>query len=318
MNANTNRYRTIGRRSFVSRVLAATAMAACSRVEAETVPSGGGWIDAHVHVWTPDVKRYPLDASFGVESMRPKSFTPEELFAHCKPVGVNRIVLIQMSFYRFDNRYMLDVIEKHPGTFSGVGIVDHEEPDVSTKMKKLAEAGVRGFRIRSKKDSVSWKDDAGMARLWQTARDEGLAVCPLINPRDLPQVDAMCKAYPGTNVIIDHFARVGIDGRVQEKNLRSLCPLAKYPTVHVKTSAFYALGKKKPPYEDLLPMIRRVRDAYGANRLMWASDCPFQVQAGHDYKSSIDLIRDRADFLSEAEKTEILRGTAERLFFSKG
>ena len=33
-------------------------------------------------------------------------------------------------------------------------------------------------------------------------------------------------------------------------------------------------------------MIRTLRDAFGANRLMWATDCPYQVQDGHTYADS--------------------------------
>src|SRR5262245_46303125 len=61
-----------------------------------------GYIDAHVHVWTPDVKKFPLAEGFKPADMKPPSFTPEELFAHARPCGVTRVVLIQMSFYRFD------------------------------------------------------------------------------------------------------------------------------------------------------------------------------------------------------------------------
>jgi predicted TIM-barrel fold metal-dependent hydrolase len=60
------------------------------------------FIDAHVHVWTPDTARYPLAPGFKKEDMKPASFTPEELFRHCKPAGVGRVNLIQMSFYGFD------------------------------------------------------------------------------------------------------------------------------------------------------------------------------------------------------------------------
>ena len=74
-----------------------------------------GTIDAHVHVWTPDTQKYPLAPGYKKENMQPPSFTPEELFAHCKPEGVERIVLIQMSFYGFDNSYMLDAMRTHPG-----------------------------------------------------------------------------------------------------------------------------------------------------------------------------------------------------------
>ena len=57
----------------------------------------------------------------------PRRFTPEDLFRHAKPAGVNRAVLVQMSYYYpkdpassvigrgFDNSYMLAMIAKHPG-----------------------------------------------------------------------------------------------------------------------------------------------------------------------------------------------------------
>jgi hypothetical protein len=49
---------------------------------------------------------------------------------------------------------------------------------------------------------------------------------------------------------------------------------------------------------------------------MWASDCPFQVDPGHNYHDSIALIRDRLDFLTAEDKDWMLRGTAEKVFFA--
>ncbi|NND96971.1 MAG: amidohydrolase [Pirellulaceae bacterium] len=306
----------ISRRDFAAMVSASAAITCTKDLSAADTPVGSGWIDAHVHVWTPDTKSYPLDKNFTIDSMKPASFTPEELFAHTKPAGVDRIVLIQMSFYNFDNSYMLDVMAKHPGVFGGVGIVDHRNPNVATEMRKLASAGVKGFRLHARGDAAnSWPQDKGMATVWKTAQEGDLAVCPLINPSDLSSIQALCKQFPQTKVVIDHFARVGISGTVQQDQLDALCRLADFPHTHVKTSAFYALGKKSPPYTDLLPMIRRVLDAYGSQRLMWASDCPYQVQGKHSYEASIALIRDHADFLTQSDKENILRGTAERLFF---
>ena len=82
-----------------------------------------------------------------------------------------------------------------------------------------------------------------------------------------------------------------------------------------KPLLFTRLGKGKPPYLDLLPMIQRIVNAYGAERLMWASDCPYQVQAPHTYQDSLDLINKHANFLSTDDKTAILSSTAEKIFF---
>jgi predicted TIM-barrel fold metal-dependent hydrolase len=39
------------------------------------------YIDAHSHVWTPDVGHYPLVKGFTASDMKPRSFTAEELLA---------------------------------------------------------------------------------------------------------------------------------------------------------------------------------------------------------------------------------------------
>lgn len=300
------------RRRFLH-MSAATAVGGLSQCSSLT---RAGAVDAHVHVWTPDTVRYPLAKGFQKSDMQPSSFTPAELFAECRPEGVSRIVLIQMSYYRFDNRYMLDSIAAHPGVFSGVAIVDEHAAGLRARMRDLARQGVRGFRIYTSGTNVdAWLGSAGMAELWKVAADENLNVCLLINPEALPAVNRMCDRFPHTPVVIDHFARLGMAGPVERGPLDRLLHLSKHSQVHVKTSAFYALGKKQPPYTDLGPMIRECRDQFGAERLMWASDCPFQVGPGHSYRDSIALVRDRLDFLTAADRDWMLRGTAERVFF---
>lgn len=279
--------------------------------------SRSGWIDAHVHVWTPDTKNYPLASGFTKADMKPASFTPGQLFAHCRPEGVSRIVLIQMSYYKTDNRYMLDMMAAHPGTFSGVAIIDENAADVRGRMRALKQQGVRGFRIYTgSSDVAGWLGSAGMKAMWKAAAEENLNMCLLINPEALGPVSKMCEQFPDTPVVIDHFARLGMKGVVDRAGLDSLLHLSKHAKVTLKTSAFYALGKKQAPYLDLGPMIRECRDAFGADRLMWASDCPFQVDPGHNYHDSIALVRDRLDFLTDADRKAMLRGTAERVFFS--
>jgi predicted TIM-barrel fold metal-dependent hydrolase len=137
----------------------------------------------------------------------------------------------------------------------------------------------------------------------------------LIDADGLGEVDRMCRAYPGAPVIIDHLARIGVDGQIRDAHVQALCDLAQHPRVYVKVGAFYALGKKTPPYLDLAPLIRRVLQAFGSRRLMWESDCPFQV-VDHTYEDSIALVRDRLDFLSEDDRRWLLGRTAERLLFS--
>jgi predicted TIM-barrel fold metal-dependent hydrolase len=249
--------------------------------------------------------------------MKPPSFTPEQLFAHCRPEGVEKVVLIQMSFYRFDNSYMLECMREYPGVFGGVGIVDwfSERPDQD--MDWLAKHGVRGFRItlRGAASPANWVETSGFDRMFRFAAENNLAICPLMDPPGLPSLERMCAKHPNTLVVIDHFCRIGADGVIREEEVGALAAMAQYPKVHVKLSAFYALGRKRPPHDDLEPMVRKMHSAFGANRLMWASDCPFAV-VDETYLDSLALIRDGCSWLNQQDRLWLLKRTAEKTFFS--
>ena len=62
-------------------------------------------------------------------------------------------------------------------------------------------------------------------------------------------------------------------------------------------------------------MIQRVYEAFGAERLMWASDCPYQVQGEHSYAASVELIEQRLDFISTEDRARMLCDTAAEFFF---
>lgn len=274
------------------------------------------YIDAHSHIWTPDTNRYPLAGGFRRANMEPASFTVEELLQHAKPAGVNRVVLIQMSFYGYDNRYMLDTIRKFPGQFSGVAVIDQHSRMVEMEMRNLKMQGVHGFRIYPKDVPVDrWLDDEGLQKMFKTGAEENLNMCCLIDPNALPALSKTCTKFPETPVVIDHLCRIGVSGKIDPAEVKALCDMAKHKRVTVKVSAFYALGQKKPPYLDLAPLIRQVYDAFGRERLMWATDCPFQV-VDHTYQQSIDLILKGLDFLKADDKEWLLRKTAERVFFA--
>lgn len=278
-----------------------------------------GYIDAHVHVWTPDTERYPLAPEFEKKDMRPASFTPEELFQHMRGTGVDRVNLIQMSYYGFDNSYMLDAMARYPDQFVGTAIVDPLGTDPAGAMSRLAEKRCYAFRITpgmGKQPAAKWLQPPGMDAMFAAGAKHHLAMSCLIDPTALPELDRMCLRYPDTPVIIDHICRIGIGDKIpiNEKNTAALEAMAQHKNVYLKLGAFYALGARKPPYHDLLPMIRRMVNAFSPQRCMWETDCPFQVSQ-HRYEDSLALIRDDADFLSSSDKQAILRDTAQQLLF---
>ena len=311
----------VTRRSALKKTIGGTA--AVTLLGSTTLPQAQGvnldmekhpWIDAHSHVWCHDIEKYPLANGFTLKSLNPL-FTEKELLEVAHASGVGRVVLIHHHpFHGWDNSYLVDVTAKMPDTFRVVGIVDNlsEKPD--EQMRQLLKQHVTGFRITSDIHKEKWLA-GGMDLMWQTAADTGQNICCLINPHEIGQIDAMCAKHPETPVVIDHFARVGVDGEIRDADVKALCSLAKHKKTTLKISAYYALGKKSPPYDDLVPMIRQVFDAFGPERLMWASDSPYQLGGKNTYEASIALVRDRIDFLSQGDREWLLRKTAEKVFY---
>lgn len=273
------------------------------------------YIDTHVHIWTNDFQKYPLAAGFTQRGMELSTFLPTDILHHARPSGVNRVVLVQMTYYGFDNSYMLDTIRQQPQVFKGIAVIDWKVSHPDRTMRELAKEGVRGFRIYPGSDSPSsWLDQAGFDKMFRCGADENLGMYPLIDPDALPAVRRQCRKYPRTPIVIDHLADIGMIEKMQEADIKALCSLAEFPQVKVKLSGFYALGEKKPPHLDIVPLIKRVYEAFGPQRLMWGSDCPFQV-ADETYEDSISLIRDRLDFVSAEDKEWMLCRSAEECFF---
>jgi predicted TIM-barrel fold metal-dependent hydrolase len=158
-------------------------------------------------------------------------------------------------------------------------------------MGELAKKRVRAFRILPKLSKVPverWLQPPGYAKMFAAGAKNNQAMSCLIDPDALPELDRTCRKFPDTPVIVEHLCRIGVDGTIRDKDVDALCAMASHERVMVKVGAFYALGKKRPPYTDLGPLIQKVVKAFGAKRCLWESDCPFQV-VKDKYQDSLEL-----------------------------
>src|SRR5262245_10903452 len=116
------------------------------------------YIDAHSHVWSPDVARWPLAGGPTRDDLKPPCFTSEELLAMAGREGVGAVGVIQHSGYRlWENSYLIDWAEraeqwcdaggKMRSRFSIVGMIDDRQPGAGEKLRELYAKGVRGLRI---------------------------------------------------------------------------------------------------------------------------------------------------------------------------
>lgn len=305
----------------IAATLAGIALPGCLASRSRQADAAGiDAIDAHAHIWSDELETYPLGPWATPADMKPPTFTAEQFLGLMRANGVGRAVLIQHApLHGYDNSYILDCANARPDTFSAVAMINERTPNLKERLRDLRDEGARGIRIGPTKhadrtlnvDPPNWLKAPGMIKLWQHAAELNVAICPLLSPPFLPSLDAMCAAHPQTTVVVDHFGRIEMGNPDHQ---RQLAALAKHPNVFIKVSAFKNFGDMRAPYDDLAPLMRLVIDAFGPDRLMWGSDAPYQLMDGNNYADALALVREGLS-LSQAERSAILRGTAERLFF---
>lgn len=290
---------------------AATAIAGAAAAEP------AGYIDAHSHAWGGDIARYPMVAGGTAAGRDPPFYAIDTLLEREAAVGVGRVVLVQhIGYFGFDCRYLTDAARAHPGTFAVVAAVDERRDDAPAAMLAAKAAGAKGFRIRGV-DTAAWPASPVMNALWETAAAADLVICPLLRDGPDMSVDALldvatlARRHPETAVCLDHMAHVMPD---DPRQLDRLCALAAFPRVTVKVSGLDKFDA--PPYRRVVPQLLALLAAFGPERLMWGSDMPvLERQPPNTLADALAFIAAVAP-LGAADRHWLLRGTAERVFFS--
>ena len=123
-------------------------------------------IDTHLHVWSDDFSRYPFaDGSQAAEG------APVELLNETMAeAGVDKAVIVQPIYYRYDNRYTAECLRRFPGKFAAIGLVDRQAPDAPDQLERLVrEEGFGGLRIHLGRvdDPAEWAAP-DQDPIWQT------------------------------------------------------------------------------------------------------------------------------------------------------
>jgi L-fuconolactonase len=267
----------------------------------------GAVIDSHVHVFERN-PQFPFAPGAHPPA---EDATPEKLLGLMHDNGVARTVLIQVIHYKWDNRYLLSVLKRHPGMFQGVCRVDPEDPAAPGHLSELTAQGFRGVRISPAADaSGDWIRGPLMPPLWRRCAEVKVPMTVLLPATRLPDLAPLIEADPELDVVIDHMADCPLD---RPDLLQHLLDLARYPRVFVKISDIWTLSKQPYPYPDAQDQVKKLLARFGARRLMWDTNWPVSL-AQLPYARIVELYRDHLDFLTREEREEILSGTVQRVW----
>lgn len=142
--------------------------------------------------------------------------------------------------------------------------------------------------------------------------EAGIVAGFLIEPRHFSEVDALCARHPGVSVIIDHFGRVK-PAEAGKPDVDALLALSRHPNTYVKVSGFPVSSEHDWPYSDMSPIVGRLIESYGVERLMFATDFP-HIVAQCGYARGWQIADELEPSLSDTEREWLLGGTVSKLF----
>ena len=145
--------------------------------------------------------------------------------------GVDAAVLIQMQG-QFDNSYQQSCLRRYPSRFASVVLVDHTRADASDQLRRLADDGASGIRLKATDRSPG--DDP--LALWRTAAAAGLTIsCPVPPDTDVDEFSRLLEELPGLTVVLEHLAGSSRDAEDPHGTHRGRAfPLARHPNTCIK------------------------------------------------------------------------------------
>jgi len=259
------------RREFNTIALGAVTAATLPDAARAAAAMPAGAIDCHNHIVGPQSK-YPMAAT--------RTYTPPEAsVAQLKTLrmqtGASRNVIVQPSFYGFDNSCLLDAMAELGNSVRGIAVVPQTVSDA--ELQRLNRAGVVGVRlnlatagIRDPKvaiDQINGFASRFVALKWHIQINTNIAIVPAI---------AQTVGSLPVPVVFDHMANLEAEKGANQTGFGALVELVRAGNTYVKLSAPYNLSKR-PDFADVIPLAKALAAAH-ADRMLWGTNWPHPGQ----------------------------------------
>jgi predicted TIM-barrel fold metal-dependent hydrolase len=232
-----------------------------------------GSCDCHVHVIGPK-NRFPLPRE---RSYLPKDAVAAELKAMLTRLGMQRVVLVQPSFYRTDNACMLDAMAQIDNA-RGVAVLPPEV--AATELDALHAQGIRGLRVNIATYGNAPVETirAGIEAAARLCETRGWHVQLFVPSDAIKPLSPILLALP-VDIVIDHFGLIAPGST--NGALKALLRLLSSGRIWVKVSGAYRIAGD-PNDGRIGPLARQLCDA-NPERIVWGSDWPHTPR--HDLRA---------------------------------
>lgn len=238
-------------------------------------------IDAHHHLWKYNSSDYGwMDDSM---EMLKKDHLPADLEKELTGSNVGGTVVVQARQVPEETEWLLEMADKYPFIKGVVGWVDLQSAALQALLDEFSmHPKLKGVRhvIQDEPDNLFMLRPAFLRGL-ELLQEYHLAYDLLIFPGHLPCALELVSMFPGLRFILDHMSKPPIRSGSILPWKDDVTALAGQPNVWCKVSGMITeADHHRWKYEDLVPYMEVVLEAFGADRLLVGSDWPVCMLAG--------------------------------------
>lgn len=272
-------------------------------------------IDAHLHVVSADLDRYPQQpGGFGRDWWTGRVVDVEQIARDLDATGVDRGVIVQaVGPYRNDNTYARAAVAGDASRFALVAAIDAGGRDPGAELAAVVDAGpVAAVRVFAAAGDATWLDDERGRAIWEVTSRTGTPLVAALFPDHLDALAALVEDQPDVTVALDHLAFPDLTGGPPYANAGPLLALAEVPPVHLKVTTI-SLTSAPAGAGGARALVEHLVERFGGDRLAWGSDHPQSYELS--YPEMVSLVKDACAGLDPAARDAVLGGTASRLWF---
>lgn len=264
-------------------------------------------IDCHAHVLDP--ARFPYATDVSYKPAGQEIGTTEQFLQVMKAYGVDHALLVQPnSGYGGDNSCMLDAIRRYPELFKGIAIAG-PDADIAT-LRNLKNQGIVGIALNATFHGADYY--SGSSSLMEKLAELDMFVQIQSERDQLLTFVPWLERIP-VRVLVDHCGRPTPDAGPDQPGFKALLQLAATGRAYVKLSGYAKFSGTGYPFEDALPYVRSLVDAFTLRHCMWASDWPYlRSEQRQDYGPLLKLAE--LLFPDEDDRRVVFWEAASRLF----
>jgi len=266
-------------------------------------------IDAEVHFW-----KYGKATGATLirnNKMMRKDYLPSDISLNLQRNQVDACIAVAAEPAEVETRFLAELALTHPVIRGVIGWIDLKGKNAGERIEELSSyTAIKGFTLDASGENPFPPEEAMRA----LAQHDYSLDLKLSSDTNTPQLNERIHSHPDQHFVLEQCGNPDAKQPPSAAWIQQIRQLAKNQNLFCKVSGLFTLSNWKSwKPADFYPFLDTLFEAFGPNRLLYASDWPFILLSG-SYVQWKSLLEKYTERMNEEEKENFFGKNAARIY----